>query len=560
MRSPSYFEKKLLFFFLCILSGILTLAIKTYENNLVHENTTWWVEHTKEALYRSTHLSNDVKDMESGVRAYVITGDSTFLSPFLNGQQLLFDQIDHLKTLTRDNNIQQARIKYLQSLVSEKINAAQHSIDLRNTYGFSLAQAFIKEGGGTYRTKRIDSLINKIEDEEEDLLAVRKQADAKSSYYFTIFYFALIAVLVAIITVFFIALWKNLKARKLAENSLRQSRDLLQSIVDNTSSVIYVKDLRGRFTLFNNQFKNLFNLDSWQAIGKTALELLPEAYAHQQTLNDNRVIREGILIEVEEELEINGQWNHFYSIKFPIQNQKGIIYAVGGISTNITEVISKQQLEKQREIAATTIEAQERERNHLGRELHDNVNQLLTYSKLCLEVAETNAELRDSFLEKCKTTIVNVITEIRNLSHTLTSPSFEGERFTESIADLAQDIRVSSSIKTQVRFSSEDELNGLPDKVKLTLYRIIQEQLNNILKYARANTITIELIQQKKNIKLLIADDGVGFDALSKAKGIGFRNIQSRTEFLFGTMQITTAPNQGCTLLVKIPEKGYATA
>ena len=555
--SSKSFEQKLLLVFLLIITGIITLAIKTYENNLVHEDTSRWVEHTKDALQHAAEISKHTKGLESGVRAYVITGDSAFLEALVSDKQSLFVHFNELEVLTQDNLAQQARVQRLKSLVADKIRAAQRSIELRNTQGFQQAQAFIMTKAGISRTKRIDNLLDSIQVEEKHLLKLRTKANAKSNYDFILFYLALIAILILILTAFFIALWRNLKSRRKAEISLLETRKLQQSIVDNTSSVIYVKDLDGRYTLVNKQFEKLHNLNGGEAIGKTVFDVFPQTYAFQHSQNDHRVIKEGRLIEIEEEAEINGQPNQFYSIKFPLRNQQGAIYAVGGISTNITEVITKQQLEKQREITPTTIEAEEKEGNFIGRELHDNVNQLLTYAKLSLEVASTNADLQETFLNRTKQAILNAITEIRNLSHTLTSPSFERGTFTESIKDLSENIRI-SSIKTQLRFSDKDELDSLPNKVKISLYRIIQEQLNNILKHARAHLVTIELKLLHKNIHLLIADDGVGFDSQLKPNGIGLRNIQSRAEFYSGHMKVTSAPGQGCTLEVEIPWQGYA--
>ena len=559
MRVHSYFEHKLLVIFFVILIGILTLAAKTYQNNQIHDNTTWWVEHTKDALEVAADISNHENDLESSLRAYIITGDSTFLASFINAQKTLLELISQLDVLMQHDPAQRARIESLKSLATEKIHAAEHSIALRNTEGTKAAQFFFTSKTGNNHSRRIDSLLNRIQVEEGYLLKVRTQANAESSRNFIQFYFGLIALLILILTTFFMALWRNLKSRKKAELALLESRELLQSIIDNTTSLIFIKDLNGRFTLVNKQFEKIHGLQSGEAIGKTVFDVLSSHYALQHAQHDQRVIREGQLLEVQEDAELNGKPNHFYSIKFPLRTQKGTIYAVGGISTNITEVITRQQLEKQKEIAETTMEAQEKERSLLSRELHDNVNQLLTHAKLCLEVATTNADLQEPFLDKCKQAIQKAISEIRNLSHNLSAPSFVDNRLTEAVRDLATDIQVSRPIKTHLHFIEEEEINHLPAKVKLTLYRIIQEQVNNILKYAQAHTISFELkLRNNKDIYLSIADDGVGFDTYTKSKGIGLRNIQSRSEFYSGVMRITSSPNHGCTIEVEIPRTGYA--
>jgi two-component system sensor histidine kinase UhpB len=85
------------------------------------------------------------------------------------------------------------------------------------------------------------------------------------------------------------------------------------------------------------------------------------------------------------------------------------------------------------------------------------------------------------------------------------------------------------------------------------LYRIVQEQFNNISKYASAKTVTLRIDADPDFLYLSVTDDGVGFDTTQKAKGIGLKNIQSRVEFYSGTMQIISAPGKGCSLEITIP-------
>ena len=96
----------------------------------------------------------------------------------------------------------------------------------------------------------------------------------------------------------------------------------------------------------------------------------------------------------------------------------------------------------------------------------------------------------------------------------------------------------------------EDSVN---DKFKLNLFRIVQEQLNNIIKHARATRVTIRLTQNKKSITLTISDNGVGFDAGKKRNGIGVANIKSRASVFNGTTVFVTQPEHGCILVVKFP-------
>ena len=89
--------------------------------------------------------------------------------------------------------------------------------------------------------------------------------------------------------------------------------------------------------------------------------------------------------------------------------------------------------------------------------------------------------------------------------------------------------------------------------IELMIYRIVQEQINNIIKHAQASNAVITLEVGCKNIFLSIADNGVGFDSSKRAKGIGLKNISSRVAFYAGSMDVITAPGKGCRLEISIP-------
>jgi signal transduction histidine kinase len=170
-----------------------------------------------------------------------------------------------------------------------------------------------------------------------------------------------------------------------------------------------------------------------------------------------------------------------------------------------------------------------------------------------LEVALSRQEHQDPFLVRSKTAISTSISEIRKLSHTLTTPYFEEENLVDAIESLVDNLNISGRLKAKFSISSEEIIASIDRPRQITLYRIIQEQINNTLKYAEAGNLFIEIKPHHHNLCLSISDDGKGFDNRQKSRGIGLRNMQSRVEFYAGTMEIISAPNQGCTLLVELP-------
>jgi PAS domain S-box-containing protein len=129
---------------------------------------------------------------------------------------------------------------------------------------------------------------------------------------------------------------KRYRERDKVEAKLRQSEERLWGILDNTSAVVYLKDIEGRFILVNRRFEELFHLQRGQTAGKTDHHLFPKAMADAFRANDLRVINAGAPIEMEEVAPLDDGLHTYISVKFPIKDEHGCINAVAGISTDIT--------------------------------------------------------------------------------------------------------------------------------------------------------------------------------------------------------------------------------
>ena len=216
--------------------------------------------------------------------------------------------------------------------------------------------------------------------------------------------------------------------------------------------------------------------------------------------------------------------------------------------------LALQQKLKQQQITEVVLGAQERERFELGQELHDNINQILATSKLYLDVAIEEKEPRIELLAKSRKNISVAIEEIRKLSKELITPSLNDLGLAQSIKELIRSIQTAGKMKIRLNISGLDE-EALQPEQKINIYRIIQEQLNNILKHAQAGTVLIELNKVKEQVRLRLIDDGKGFDPRARRKGVGISNIISRAELYNGKVEIESAPGKGCQLIVILNSK-----
>jgi signal transduction histidine kinase len=186
------------------------------------------------------------------------------------------------------------------------------------------------------------------------------------------------------------------------------------------------------------------------------------------------------------------------------------------------------------------------------------MNQHLNTTRLYLEVAKEKAsgEVKEMITLSHKT-LTDTINEIRLLSQSLVPPTLGDLGLVESVHDLCDALKRANtySIDFYYRHFTEE---GLPGNLRLILFRIIQEQINNIIRHANALHIHIKLQTDAEYIILTINDDGQGFDFASRKKRLGLRNITNRADLFNGKVEIETAPGKGCTLTVMIPFEGIS--
>lgn len=204
-----------------------------------------------------------------------------------------------------------------------------------------------------------------------------------------------------------------------------------------------------------------------------------------------------------------------------------------------------QQLQHQQELTQSILRAQEQEKNRWAEELHDNVGQVLTVSQLLME--QVYVQTASPLAEKAKSLVQNALGEIRQLSAALKPPTFGNQSLNTSIESLLANINRVKPHEFSLIMNQLQETN-LKEEHKLVIYRVVQEQLHNIVKYAEAKKVLITLTQIGTEVVLTIQDNGKGFDPKKVKTGIGLRNIESRLQAFGGTCTIESENGKGCRL------------
>jgi two-component system sensor histidine kinase UhpB len=244
----------------------------------------------------------------------------------------------------------------------------------------------------------------------------------------------------------------------------------------------------------------------------------------------------------------NGSFATTLDRAYVLRDDVGNPVRVIGVFVDMTH-----KIEHQNAIMRAILEAQEKERNEIGRELHDNINQILASISLKLGYYLQEPEGNEEIIEMCRANLQKAIEEGRKLSHHMVMPRFSERTLRDEIELLIEDFHY-----LQVAWVHSDELSEkeVPEHIKETLFRIAQEQLSNIHKHSRATRIEIRLMSDSREVSLEIKDNGVGFDVNQRKKGIGITNIFNRAESYNGIAEIFSQPGKGCTLAVRIPLGG----
>ncbi len=204
------------------------------------------------------------------------------------------------------------------------------------------------------------------------------------------------------------------------------------------------------------------------------------------------------------------------------------------------------QKHREHEIADAVIKALEKSKTEVGIELHDNIGQLLTGVRIFVSLAQDVNHSNNNLMEADKL-LMETIKELRSLSHTLTAPDFKEVSLGKVLHKFIEQNRAAANLSINAVWNNE-ELDIISQKLALNIYRIIQEQFNNIIKHAKAKQIELSLKKYKDQILLEIKDDGIGFNMPDIKEGIGLTNIKTRVALFNGVAQINAVPGKGCAL------------
>lgn len=214
------------------------------------------------------------------------------------------------------------------------------------------------------------------------------------------------------------------------------------------------------------------------------------------------------------------------------------------------------QLEQQQKIISmeAMVSGQEEERKRIAKDLHDGLGNLLANVQMQFSTVQDyikNEKL--TFYQEANQLLGEACGEVRKIAHNMMPGTLTKFGLISAIMDMKNSIERTQKISVDVQVYGIHQ--RLEEKVEISLYRIIQELMNNIIKHAQATEVMIQLARQGDELNLLVEDNGVGFD-LSEAQtksGLGMRSLESRVRYVDGSMEIDTVPGRGTSIIINLP-------
>ncbi|OYE04285.1 sensor histidine kinase [Nostoc sp. 'Peltigera membranacea cyanobiont' 232] len=249
----------------------------------------------------------------------------------------------------------------------------------------------------------------------------------------------------------------------------------------------------------------------------------------------------------------------FLSLNWSLVFGLSLVFVLLMMNAVLSERHSREKLaianEKLREYAMR-IENQAtlEERNRIAREIHDSLGHSLTALNLQLETAlklwQSNPGKAETFLATAKELGSKALKDVRQSVSTMRYNPLQEQSLDSAIASLSENFHRSNGILPICQINLE---YSLPPEINTAIYRIIQESLTNITKYGYATEVKLELTTTRGNLRLIIQDNGRGFDLGQNTTGFGLHSMRDRTLALGGEFNINSAPGSGCKITVNIP-------
>jgi PAS domain S-box-containing protein len=350
-------------------------------------------------------------------------------------------------------------------------------------------------------------------------------------------------------------LWQRARKRK-AEAVLRESENRFRVMADTTPALVWMCDHHGRIIYRNERLIAFTGLDPTVGLSDTWA-----SYVHPDDLQNlldtiSQALKDHKPFSMEYRLRrADGAYRWMLDVASPRVNGDGSFAGLIASAVDVTDQkLAQQSLEK---MSGQLIEAQERERSRIARELHDDICQRLAVLSMEIEEAHLASTVPEAdtteSLEQIGRLCIEIATDVQSLSHQLHSSILDCLGVATALEGFCKEM--SKQYDLQIKFSVQDVPKQLPKDISLCLFRVAQEALHNAMKYSGVRDFTVELTATDNTVELVVSDEGAGFDVQKAGTkgGLGLLSMHERVNLVHGTLSIDSVPGEGTRVQVTVP-------
>jgi PAS domain S-box-containing protein len=354
---------------------------------------------------------------------------------------------------------------------------------------------------------------------------------------------------------------RDINDQYIAQNMLIENEAKYRNLFSNMNLGIMEVDTNEKILYVNSSFERISGYSQDELLGRIAPEIfITEISEKEISLQERRNRehgKEGLYeLRIRKKDGKNATWvisgAPTYDLKGKVRGSIGIHWDV----TEIRELESKilfESVQKEKELMEARLQAEEEQRDTIGRDLHDGVGQMLAYLSVYMNILKEKDNINPTDVEKAQTTIKKTIDEVRRLARNLAPPAIKDLGLRDAIVELIGSYAIIPKPAFNLKIYKGKDPSQLQYEHKIMLFRVLQELSSNTFKYAKAEKVDIKIDYNKSGLEMTYLDNGIGFDMSTIKKGIGLKSILSRVEFYGGILKINTKVNEGTEVIIKLP-------
>ena len=349
-----------------------------------------------------------------------------------------------------------------------------------------------------------------------------------------------------------LAMVDDIAQRKRAEALLQSREELLKIFVKNVPAPVAMFDRGMRYLEVSDRWCTVFAVDGSQILGRSHYDVFPDLPERHREVHRRGLGGETVRAEEDcWEREGGTKW-----VRWEVRPWDLFDGTPGGIFIFAEDITRRKEMEEALStLSRKLLYSQEQERSRIGRELHDDINQRLAMLAVSLEKLTDDPSKVQTSVQEIRQEVMEISSDVQALSHELHSSKLEYLGVVPGMKSWCKEFAERQRIVIDFR---SDVQAVLPLDVGLSLFRVLQEALHNVVKHSGAERIEVQLREDSSKIHLIVIDSGRGFDvdAAMKGRGIGLVSMRERVRLVNGTMTIDSKPMRGTTIHVRIPIPG----